>query len=227
MKTKIIKWGKLVLILAFFVYCIVLTYQNRVLRQNAQLLEVQLKAQTDSTVLFRTKNNEITAKWVSVQVENNNARKALETANFTIAELKDREVKWRKTIFALEMRIVTYGSGVITLHDSIPVPGQTIIQPIKTGKWNDNYLFLSPVLKGSELSFDYIYQTGLKLTQEKQGKNIVVSGWLVNPVNPDIPNITGKIVTANSITIVPNKHWWNHWYIYLGAGLVGGTLLFK
>jgi len=226
MKTKLKKYGVWGIVLILIVLLSVSQWKGNKIRSEKELAEIQLSTYKDSVTIYKAINGSLTYSIQSIEVERDNAKKALEIAGFEIKDLKSRNIKWRNIIFGLQAQITAFGSGVIVLHDSIPVPGQTLLQPIKTGKWSDDYLTLTPALKGEELLFDYHYQTGLKLAQSKVGKNYQVNAFLVNPKNPDLPNPKAEFTTMNSITIIPDPPaWWNHWYMYLGAGFIGGMLI--
>jgi hypothetical protein len=193
------------------------------LQKSGQLDRVKLSMFQDSVSVLKDKNQNLTFKIQSVEVDASSARKALEASGFEIKDLRTREIKWRDLSFTLQAKIVALGKGTIILRDSI-TPGRVDMIPVKTGRWQDDYLTLTPILIDDSLTFTYRYQTGIRLLVDKKN---TVSAYLVNPRNPKEPNPFASITTANSITFTPERHWYTNKWIYLGAGIVGGIILSK
>jgi len=192
------------------------------LHEIVTLKEVELSTYKDSTKILKSKTGELTSKISTVIVESSNRKKALEIAGFENKELKARDIEWRNVTFALNAKIVALGKGKIILKDSI-IAGKTDTVIMQVGKWNDKYLFLEPIVSDNELNFNYRYQTGIKFVVNKN----TVSAYLVDPNNPEIGNPFASVITANSITIINKKHWYNNKWLYFGAGVIGGYFISK
>lgn len=187
-------------------------------RDKNQIANVQLSALNDSVSIFKSKNGELTAKISSIVVESDNRKQALDKAGFEIKELRSRDVKWSDVVFALKAQIQAQGSGQTTLIDTLLISKTDTIRQANFD-WNNRFLFLSGFIKGKDMQFDYVYKTSIDLISEKKGKAYIVSAYLGDK--------NATITTANSITIVPKKKWWDKWYFYAGAGFVGGYFIAK
>jgi hypothetical protein len=228
LKSWILRYGILVLLGIALIANMFLYWQKEKLSDENQLAQIELSTLKDSVNVYKAKNGSLTFSFNSIQVEKDNLKKALELSGFEISDLKQRDINWRKINFALEAKLEAAGGGTIVLHDSIPVPGDTITVVAKVGKWNDGFLYLNPYLVGNKLDFKYDYRLGMRFLQSKVGKNYVISSYLVSATNPDIRADNVKIVTGNSFTVVPDqKAWLNHWYVYTAAGLVAGIVVAK
>jgi len=187
------------------------------LKDQVQLQNVELSTLNDSVTVLKGKNGDLTFKVQSVQIEKDNAKKALELAGFEIKDLKQREIKWKDVNFALKAELEAWGDGTVVLRDTIIVKGDTIMA--KVGKWNNKFLYLNPFLVKNKLDFTYTYKTPIDLISEKKGKSYVVSAYLGDK--------NASITTANSITIVPKKRWYDKPYLWGIAGLGAGYFIFK
>lgn len=187
-------------------------------RDKNQIANVQLSALNDSVVQYKSKNGDLTAKIGSVQVESDNRKEALDAAGFELKDLRARDIKWREINFALKAQLQAQGSGQTTLTDTLLISKTDTIRQANFD-WNNRFLFLSGFIKGKDMQFDYTYKTSIDLISEKKGKSYIVSAYLGDK--------NASITTANSITIVPKKKWWDKWYFYTGAGLVGGYFIAK
>ena len=218
-------WWVILILIVIFVFGLQKCQINK-LKDQVQLQNVELSTLNDSVTYYVSKDSTLTAKVLSVSIEKDNAKKALELAGFKIKDLRQRDIKKDNVIFALNAKIVALGKGTIIFHDSI-TPGRVDSIPVKTGKWNDRFLFLDPILTGNKMDFKYQYQTGIKILDEKAGKSYVVSAYLVDPNNPKLTNPFAKITTANSITITPKKPWVGWRILEDVASFVAGALLIK
>lgn len=198
-------------------YLFVQQCTKQALRDKVQLQAVELATIKDTVLTYKNKAGELTFKFNSIQVTSNNTKKALVEAGFEINGLKQDNIKWRDLTLALKMKLEASGGGTITLHDTIPVKGDSI--PAKVGKWNNEHLWLWPYLTGNKLDFKYKYQTGIELFQEQKGKSYVITAKL--------SDLNATIVTGNSITIVPKKHWYTSPIVWGAVGLVGGFFIAK
>lgn len=187
-------------------------------RDKYQIAQVELSAFNDSVRIYKSKTGELTAKINSVVVESDNRKQALDKAGFEIKELRSRDVKWRDVVFALKAQIQAQGSGTTVLRDTLLISKTDTIRQANFD-WNNRFLFLSGFVKGKDMQFDYTYKTSIDLISEKKGKGYVVSAYLGDK--------NATITTANSITIVPKKKWWDKWYLHIGAGIAIGSFIFK
>jgi hypothetical protein len=193
--------------------------KNNKLKKDNELKTIELSTLNDSVRTVVSKNGDLTFKLNSVVVEAASTRNALEAAGFEIKDLKARDVQWRKANFALKATIQAIGGGQTILHDT------TIVTKTDTLKradfaWNNRYLFFKGFVQDKNLKFEYTYNLKFDFLNTPVGKNKnIVSIMLDDP--------QAKVTSANSITIERKQHWWDHWYIYAGAGVVGGYYLSK
>lgn len=187
-------------------------------RDKNQIANVQLAALNDSVVQYKSQNGDLTAKIISVTVESDNRKKALEEAGFELKELRARDIKWRDVVFALKAQIQAQGGGQIVLRDTLIISKTDTIKKANFD-WDNKFLFLSGNITGKDMQFKYTYKTSIDLLSEKKGKSYVVSAYLSDP--------QATITTANSITIVPKKKWWGWDALKFGAGIGLGILIAK
>jgi len=187
-------------------------------RDKYQIAQVELAAFNDSVRIYKSKTGELTAKISSVIVESDTRKQSLDKAGFEIKELRARDIQWRDVVFALKTQIQAQGSGQTVLRDTLLTSKTDTIRQANFD-WNNKFLFLSGFVKGKDMQFDYTYKTSIDLLSEKKGKGYVVSAYLGDK--------NATITTANSITIVPKKKWWDKWYLQLGVGVAIGGFIFK
>ena len=190
---------------------------NKAKDQN-QLQSVRLATANDSVLIFKSKNGDITSKLSSIQVEKDNAKKALELAGFEIKDLRSRDIKWRDVVFALKAELAAYGSGTTVIRDSIFLSKTDTIHSANF-KWDNKFLFLNGSIIEKQMKFNYIYKTPISLISEKKGSSYVISAYLGDP--------NASVISANSITIVPKKVWWGWKWLGFGTGIGVGYLIFK
>lgn len=221
-------WIALVLIVAIILMVQRATINN--LRSENSLKDVELSTFKDSVKQVVSRNGKLTAKIEAVQVESNDRKKALELAGFNLKDYKDREINWRKTELALKAQLEAANHGTMDLRDTVWLPavssGGDSIHGL-TSEWNDRFLFLKPVIVNKKMDFDYTYKTGINFNVSKEGKSSIVSVFLTDPSNKNLPNPYGKIMTGNSITIIQNKHWYQKPWVWGIAGFVGGYFTTK
>jgi hypothetical protein len=187
-------------------------------RDKNQIANVQLSALNDSVAQYKSQNGDLTAKIISVTVESDNRKKALEEAGFELKELRARDIKWRDAVFALKAQIQAQGNGQTTLRDTLIISKTDTLKRANFD-WNNRFLFLSGSITGKDMQFKYAYKTSIDLLSEKKGKSYVVSAYLSDP--------QATITTANSITIVPEKKWWGWDVLKVGAGFGLGVFIAK
>ena len=194
------------------------------LKDANELQNIELSTLNDSVSTYRTKSGQLITKIISVQIESDNAKEALEVAGFEIKKLKDAEVKWRDVTIALKAELKAANAGTIILHDTTIVNNTDTVTGL-VGSWSDDYLYLRPYIVKKEMKFNYTYGTGINFFVTKNGNESVVTISLTNPLNKDIPNPYARITTANSISIIQVKHWYEKPWLWGVTGLVGGYFI--
>lgn len=187
-------------------------------RDKNQIANVQLSALNDSVAQYKSQNGDLTAKIISVTVESDNRKKALEEAGFELKELRARDIKWRDAVFALKAQIQAQGNGQTTLRDTLIISKTDTLKKANFD-WNNKFLFLSGNITGKDMQFKYTYKTSIDLISEQKGKSFIVSAYLGDK--------NASITTANSITIVPEKKWWGWDVLKVGAGFGLGVFIAK
>lgn len=191
---------------------------NNKLEDKNQLQAVELSSLNDSVTVHKSKNGDLTAKIASVMVESDNRKKALEAAGFEIKDLRKRDIAWRDINAALQAKLEAAGHGQTVLKDTVYIIGTDTIKSAKF-KWSNRFLFLDGSIIEKDMKFSYLYKADLSLISEKKGKNYLISAYISDP--------SASITTANSITIIPKKRWWDKPWLWGIAGLTGGYFLFK
>lgn len=190
----------------------------RSLKSESQLKSVEISTLKDSVDQYINEKGELTYKLQSIELQHSDAKEALEKAGFEIKDLKDRDIKWRNAVFALQSQLSATGTGKTIIKDTLMVYKTDTVKRA-TFDWNNKYLFLSGTIFENQMDFSYNYRTKIKLVQEKTKGKYIVSVYLDDP--------KASITSANSITIIKNKRWWDRWWIYAGAGFAGGFFLAK
>ena len=205
----------IVILLAIISYQVV--RGNRLEDQN-QLQSVIIASQNDSIVAYKSKNGDLTYKLNSVTVEHDNAKKALELANFDIKEFKSRDIRWRDINMALQAKINAQGNGNANLIDTVIISKTDTIYR-SNFSWSNRYLSLRGFVLNKNLQFSYKYATDLSLISEKKGKNYVISAYLSDP--------SAVVTSGNSITIVPTSRFYKKNWFWLTIGVIGGYFIPK
>lgn len=202
------------LVLCTAAYIIIINRSLSRSKSELRLKNVEISTLKDSVKVVMSKNGDLTFKFQSVQIESKERKDALELLGFELSDLRQRDIKQKNIISALNAKLSASGSGTMIMKDSIVyIKGDSV--KVSYGKWTNNYLTLNPFLIGNNLDFDYLYEAKISLIQEKN----IVSAIISDP--------NAKIVTANSITIENKKRWWDKWYFYLAAGSVIGYEIAK
>jgi len=202
------------LVLCTAAYIIIINRSLSRSKSELRLKNVEISTLKDSVKVLMSKNGDLTFKFQSVQIESKERKDALELLGFELSDLRQRDIKQKNIISALNAKLSASGSGTMIMKDSIVyIKGDSV--KVSYGKWTNNYLTLNPFLIGNNLDFDYLYEAKISLIQEKN----IVSAIISDP--------NAKIVTANSITIENKKRWWDKWYFYLAAGSVIGYEIAK
>jgi hypothetical protein len=232
MKTLIIKyWWVLLLVLILSVGIIWLSVSFRTLKKESTLKDIKLSVLQDTVSVFRSRNGDLTFQLSAVNVQlasitltSAYLKNSLEEAGWNVNQLKQRNIEWKKTVDALQAKIDAFGSGTITLHDTIYAGSK---ETFKVGDWSDRFLTLHPKISGNEMQFTYGYQTGIDFITTRSKKATIVSVYLTDPVDKSKGNPNASITSANSLSFVDKPPWWGWKYIEFGGGLVLGYFLFK
>lgn len=206
-----------VFVLIFFVQKYTIT---KLIKEN-QLQSVELSTMKDSVLTVVTKNGLLINKVESVEVDKRNLKDALETAGFEKKELKDQNIKLRNLNLALKAELEAMGSITTTVHDTMEIVNTDTIYYTKVDDWTDNRLSLyGGTIRDNELNFEkYTYQTGFKFYLSKDRDKSIIT------VKFDDPSI--RLTTANSITVINKKKWWEKPWIWGIAGIGTGVLISK
>lgn len=192
-------------------------------RDKVQLRDVELSTLKDSVEMIEMKNGELVAKIESVEIEKDNLRESLEIAGFDIKELRAQGVKWRKVTNALKLELQAAGSVQTSVTDtfrmSIEVPGDTVWYST-FNNWSNDYMSIyNGEIFDKNLKFDYDYKVGIKIIQAPKRKSTLITVKLTD--------INARITSANSITVKHKTKWYQKWWLWGSAGLVGGVIIAK
>jgi hypothetical protein len=226
MKNKTLWILTIAFILTTFIYIGIQHRKINRLSDSNQLQAILLSVLNDSVSVFSNKNGELTYKLISAEVHNRNLKESLETADFDIKKLKDRDISWRKINSALRLQLAATGSGETIITDTFRIePAQIDHSGRKTDTlyfskvhdWSNNYLTIfNSKIEKNKLFFDYSYKTGISIIQEKKRKETLVSVMLTDP--------NAIVTTGNSITIKEERKWWQKPWIWCLAGFGAGIL---
>ena len=217
MKIKLIALG---IVLTGLILLIVIQNNkiNKLSHAN-QIQAVELSTLKDSVLIHKSKNNELTFKLASVEIEKSNLKESLDLMGIDRQALKERDIKWRKITAALRAELAATGHGETDVIDTFRVAADTIYFQ-KVNDWTNNYLSLfNAEIVNKKLNFDYIYKTKIDFITTGTRKETVVSVILSDP--------KAQITTANSITIKNDKKWYERPVIWAVVGIGAGVLIAK
>lgn len=165
-----------------------------------QLQQVELSTYKDTVKVIEQKNGELSFQVKSVEIENDNLKESLKLLDYTIKDLKEKEIKWRQINNALKVELESAGKGetVIVQKEIIKEPGDTIIRG--DFKWDNKYLSLAGSINENLISFDYNYKTKLDIVTFEKKKETVVAVFLQDP--------NASIISSNSVTVAHKKKWY-------------------
>jgi hypothetical protein len=194
-------------------------------KDRIQLKNVELSTLQDSVAVYQSKNGDLSFKLASVVIDKGNLKESLNIAGFDIKELKAQNIKWRRVTNALKLELKAVGSvetGVTdTFYVNTEVPGKIDTVWYSTiADWSNDYLSIyNGKIIQKKLNFDYNYKVGINLIQTTKRKSIIVTAKLTDP--------NASITTANSITVKHKTNWYQKWWLWSSAGLIGGAFLAK
>ncbi len=221
MKAKI----SLAVIVILFVVVGVLYILLQRNKDRVQLSNVELSTLKDSVAVYQSKNGDLSYKLASVTIDKGNLKKSLDIAGFDIKELKAQNIKWRKATNALKLELQAAGSVTTEVTDTFyidnEVPGKIdTVWYSSISDWSNDYLSIyNGRISDKNLAFDYDYKVDIKLVQTEKGKSVLVTAMLTDP--------NASITTANSITVKHKTKWYQKWWLWSSAGLIGGAFLAK
>jgi len=220
-KQQILNWVYLGLAIIALSVMIVLSLQNRSLKKSNSLQAVELMSFKDSTTILKTKNGQLYAQIENVTIEKNALKGSLDQMGIERSELRQMGIKWRDLAVLYKAKLAASGSGSTSGRDTIYLAGKDTIWGKKFNDWSNGNLTLTKLITDNKkLSFNYNYQSDLKYTLEKDGKDSKITMWLSDP--------NAKIITGSQITINQDPiKWYQKWWLWGSAGLVGGYLIAK
>lgn len=191
------------------------------LKKSNNLQAVELMSFKDSANILRTKSGELYSQIQNVTIEKNALKGSLDKMGIERDELKKMGIKWRDLAVLYKAKLESSDTGSVAGHDTIYLAGKDTIWGKKFDDWTNTNLSLFKLhTDNKKLFFEYKYQTDLKYTLEKDGKNSKVTMWLSDP--------HATITTGSQITINQDPiKWYQKWWLWGSAGLVGGYFLFK
>lgn len=218
MKIKLIALG---IVLTGLILLIVIQ-NNKInkLSQANQIQAVELSTLKDSVLIHKSKNNELTFKLASVEIEKSSLKESLDLMGIDRQALKERDIKWRKITAALRAELAASGHGETNVVDTFRIEKTDTIYFQKVNDWTNNYLSLfNAEIVNKKLNFDYTYKTNIDFITTGTRKETVVSVILSDP--------KAQITTANSITIKNDKKWYERPVIWTVVGIGAGVLITK
>lgn len=218
MKLKLIIAGT---ILAGLILVIIIqNHKINKLSQTNQIQSVELSTLKDSVLIHKSKNNELTFKLASVEIEKSNLKESLDLMGIDRKELRERDIKWRKITAALRAELAATGHGETNVVDTFRIEKTDTIYFQKVNDWTNNYLSLfNAEIVNKKLNFDYSYKTKIDFITTGTRKETIVSVILSDP--------KAQITTANSITIKNKKKWYERPVIWTVVGIGAGVLIAK
>ena len=216
---KLIGYAKYILIGALIITIIVLYYQNKSLDKQNQIQAVNLMAQTDSAVMYKTKAGEAYFQTQAVEIERNALKKSLEAQGFDLKQLKAEKVAWRDVVSTLKLELTAAGEIHTNVRDSIvydTIRGNTPQQHIV---WTNNFLTLTGVIQNKQFNATYLYLTKINSVTEKKGNSYIVTTSLSDP--------NAKVTNGSQIIITPTSKWYMKPWLWGVVGVATGVFIAK
>ena len=163
-------WVIIVIIMAGYIIWLNMKIKN--LDATVQLQAVELSMVNDSVTAYKSKSGELTYKLNSVEVDNDNQKKALGMAGYDIKKLKLQDIEWRNIVSTLRAELAAAGSGVTTIVDTFYVFNTDTISFSKFN-WTNNYLSLKGKIVEKDMTFDYTYKTDINVIQAYKKKSVI------------------------------------------------------
>lgn len=218
MKIKVIIAG--IILAGLILLIIIQNHKINKLSHANQIQAVELSTLKDSVLIHKSKNNELTFKLASVEIEKSSLKESLDLMGIDRQALKERDIKWRKITAALRAELAATGHGETNVVDTFRIEKTDTIYFQKVNDWTNNYLSLfNAEIVNKKLNFDYTYKTKIDFITTGTRKETVVSVILSDP--------KAQITTANSITIKNDKKWYERPVIWTVVGIGAGVLITK
>jgi len=169
-----------------------------------------------------TKNGQLISKVNSIEVEKNNVKESLKIMGFDLKALKDENIKIKTLNFALNAQLSSLGDVSTTTIDTFKIYDTDTIWYSKINDWTDGRLSLfNGTIENNNLLTNYTYNLRFKLLSNTEKKKTIVT------FVPE--DISGKTIisSANSITIINKKKWYEKWWVWTAVGATGGILITK
>jgi hypothetical protein len=198
---------------------IVQCVQKKSLRKDNSIQSVELLVLNDSTKIYKTRDSISYSKLNTVTIESNSLKESLEASGLTIKELRQKDIKWRDVTSVLQARLDASGSATSTLHDTVYIDSAGVKLAAKDFVWTNNYLTLAGIVKEKDIKIDYKYKIDISSITEKTSK-----GYMVTIYTNDKQ---ATITNGYQINVVNKTAWYKKWYLWAGAGLVGGYFISK
>lgn len=211
---------KFILILTVFFSIFILIQNHKIhkLDNLSQIQSIELLTLKDSVQVVKSKNGELTYKVTAAEIEKGNLKESLDKLGYNLKDFKNREIKWRDINHALELKLVSQGTGTTILHDTLIIHGKDTVSG-STYDWNNKFLFINGQIVAKKMDINYRYETDMKLIDTKQGNSTVVSVYTTD-TNVVISNIKPLIITHK-------KHIWEKPWITIPIGILVGGILIK
>jgi len=212
-------WAILIVIWLIVTFVLYKKLQNA--KDEIQIQNVELSTLNDSVLNVVTRNGQLLSKVQSVEVEKDNLKEALYIAGFDLKELRKDNIKKNNIILAMKAELDAAGTITTTVHDTFEIVGIDTFYYSTVDDWTDGKLSLfGGTIEKKTLNFeDYKFNVGFNFfVTEEKNKSIVTVKF---------PDQSVKLITANSITVVPRKTIWQKWWLWTAVGMAGGIFIAK
>ena len=216
---KYLKYAIYAIIGILLIVIIVQYFNNKSLRKTNQIQSVELLTANDSAKMFKSKTGQMYFELNTAAIEKNALKSSLLTAGFTIKDLRQKDIKWRDINSVLTAQLEASGHSTTILHDTVYIDSIGVKIQAKDFAWTNSHLSLNGLIKDKSIDLNYNYKIGLNAISEIKGKNTKIT------IYSDDPN--AKIVTGYQINVINKTPFYKKWYVWAGAGLVGGYFISK
>jgi len=212
------------LIVVFSVVLFVQHIKINRLNDDVQIKNVELSTLKDTVLTVVTRNGQLISTVNSVQIEKDNIKESLQAMGLDLKALKDENIKLKTLNFVLNAQLTSSGDVATPTKDTFRIPddGGDSIRYSIVSDWTDTRLSLfNGIVENNNLTFDYTYNLRFKLLSNTEKNKTIVT------FVPD--DKTGKTIisSANSITIINKKKWYERGWVWAVAGVTGGILIAK
>jgi len=216
---KYLKYAIYALFTGMLIIIIVQYFKIKGKDKTIDLQSVELLIANDSAKVYKTKSGQVYSQLNSVVIESNVLKKSLELTGLTIKELRQKDIKWRNITATLQAELEASGHGNTILHDTVYIDSTGVKMPAKDFQWTNTYLTLAGLIKEKKVDLNYSYKVKLNSITETKGKETKIT------IYTDDPN--AKITSGYQINVINNTAWYQKWYVWGVAGLVGGYFITK